>query len=895
MSALPEKVFCSVAKASLFSAPVVSYLVKTMEAIPVAKADDGDMKLTAEERKKTNQLMFDTTKSRLMNGRNIVIFPEGTCHSSPTIKSLKIGTAKMAFEVALNNGPRIPIVPLGLSYSSPSGNEFRGSVLVDVGRPINLTDEQVERYERGDRGARYELCSELTEKIERRLRDCTIRVPNWIDQLEHHNPSFEKITNDIDSTYTVVCTVGDKTFASSAASLSNVRAASELKLEAAKGAFFSLNGASQSTKMAEVIDQDFVEQMHLARRIYKPHDVSLNLAQYASLTRNFMKIALKHVHSSRFQQIWADLSDYREALKEVRNCECVNSLNITDKYVSSHSKGSDPVNERLNKLRTGAKRDVVKLAFFGPLSLVGTVLHSPIIAMAFQAGQIMGIEKHTGDISVVATMRLLTAFTTTCIAYPTAAAASTYFYGAPAGAAAIPFLSLSAYAAIKYPVFSAVSSARGSYTLLTQKDSVDRLRDTRASLQHRIREWSDEHAPEPEMVGWWKDPNAGVERIRMKQKVRSLEERSDEQGNAIFEIMFEKHLLEQERIVKLGSFEAAEMRSLSIKLAKNKRQENERAVLTFKQDDENRKCLLWIPGRNDSFFHVHVLQRFLDVGFDVYALDMRRSGRAKVGDDGNPAVEDRFAHDSYDFREYFEEIDATMKFLKNPNKLVGDDEMHLQDGGCGKVYDGIVMYAHSTGALVAGQYATGGAWRGAIDGYIFNSPFWSWNLSPLQKSAVQNAHKAGLPDSFVIDEGGAPNDYSLSMEKRYNFTKMLKSSKNLATTVGWCKAVTLAQEELKSGNMVLDQPCLVLSSTSDEVLDAGDIDRLSDFLVVGRQDGKDKSLEDTGAMLVERVIESTVREKSGHDVLAADSAVKVDEAMTAIEKWLIGRYGFRMI
>ncbi|GMH98042.1 hypothetical protein TrVE_jg4630 [Triparma verrucosa] len=140
MSALPDKVFCSVAKASLFSAPVVSYLVKTMEAIPVAKADDGD--------------------SRLVNGRNIVIFPEGTCNSTPTIKSLKIGTAKMAFEVALNNGPRVPIVPLGLFYSSPSGNEFRGSVLVDVGRPITLTDEQVIRYEKGDRGARNELCAE---------------------------------------------------------------------------------------------------------------------------------------------------------------------------------------------------------------------------------------------------------------------------------------------------------------------------------------------------------------------------------------------------------------------------------------------------------------------------------------------------------------------------------------------------------------------------------------------------------------------------------------------------------------------------------------------------------------------------------------------------------------
>ena len=80
-----------------------------------------------------------------------MIFPEGTCHSTPELRSLKIGTAKMAFETALDDGPLVPIVPLGLSYSSPSGYEFRGSVLVDVGSPITITREQVQRYEFGSK------------------------------------------------------------------------------------------------------------------------------------------------------------------------------------------------------------------------------------------------------------------------------------------------------------------------------------------------------------------------------------------------------------------------------------------------------------------------------------------------------------------------------------------------------------------------------------------------------------------------------------------------------------------------------------------------------------------------------------------------------------------------
>ena len=65
MAALPEKVFCSVAKASLFDAPVVSYFIKTMEAIPVAKAvdpDDPTKVLSKEERTAMNNAMFTAKK-----------------------------------------------------------------------------------------------------------------------------------------------------------------------------------------------------------------------------------------------------------------------------------------------------------------------------------------------------------------------------------------------------------------------------------------------------------------------------------------------------------------------------------------------------------------------------------------------------------------------------------------------------------------------------------------------------------------------------------------------------------------------------------------------------------------------------------------------------------------
>ena len=101
-SAFPSRQLTSIAKASLFQQPIVSFFVKTMRAVPVAKAYDPDTgKMTpAAERRAMNERMFGTVKERLRDGIDIVIFPEGTCHSTLEIKDLKVGTALMALSAA---------------------------------------------------------------------------------------------------------------------------------------------------------------------------------------------------------------------------------------------------------------------------------------------------------------------------------------------------------------------------------------------------------------------------------------------------------------------------------------------------------------------------------------------------------------------------------------------------------------------------------------------------------------------------------------------------------------------------------------------------------------------------------------------------------------------------
>ena len=61
-----------------------------MRAIPVAQPYDAalppDKQRTPAERRELNEVMFSTVQQRLTEeGINVVIFPEGTCHSTPQV------------------------------------------------------------------------------------------------------------------------------------------------------------------------------------------------------------------------------------------------------------------------------------------------------------------------------------------------------------------------------------------------------------------------------------------------------------------------------------------------------------------------------------------------------------------------------------------------------------------------------------------------------------------------------------------------------------------------------------------------------------------------------------------------------------------------------------------
>ena len=125
----------------------------------------------------------------------------------------------------------------------------------------------------------------------------------------------------------------------------------------------------------------------------------------------------------------------------------------------------------------------------------------------------------------------------------------------------------------------------------------------------------------------------------------------------------------------------------------------------------NHRAVLWLPGRNGSFAHPHVAQRFLAAGVDVYILNYR--GLFTNGPTlglGTTHLDPRFGSHvpSGSFSAMWEDIDAGLAHIRAQPQ-----------------YNQILQYSHSTGALLMTTYLMNRG-DGAFSAFYFNSPFLDW-------------------------------------------------------------------------------------------------------------------------------------------------------------------------
>lgn len=249
----------------------------------------------------------------------------------------------------------------------------------------------------------------------------------------------------------------------------------------------------------------------------------------------------------------------------------------------------------------------------------------------------------------------------------------------------------------------------------------------------------------------------------------------------------------------------------------------EATLLEKKTHKKSEKALLYIHGFVDYFFQYEMADWANQLGFNFYAIDLRKYGRS--------ILQHQKPNNFKNYREYFEELDMAIDFIRNKR---GNDKL--------------VLMGHSTGGLIASLYAHHRSGEKTIDAIILNSPFFDFNMPSAVKTLVLPLIAAlGRLFPDLPSPAGLKKGYAESLHKDYkgewDFDLNLKPIAGFQLNLGWINAIYLAQKELQKG-LDIQVPVLLLHAsksvspgnynpemhTADSVLDVKDISRYAKSL-----------------------------------------------------------------
>lgn len=200
-------------------------------------------------------------------------------------------------------------------------------------------------------------------------------------------------------------------------------------------------------------------------------------------------------------------------------------------------------------------------------------------------------------------------------------------------------------------------------------------------------------------------------------------------------------------------------------------------------------AVLYIHGFTDYFFQTHLARACVDEGCAFYALDLHGYGRSiRTGERANYCRR---------IDDYFAEIDEALHRIKATG------------------VERLVINAHSTGGLISSLYADRGAQRELLDGLMLNSPFFDFAFSGLHRVLLNGLVMLGRVFPGWSYHHGMPSLYGQSIYRGYrgewDYNLTLKPVVGFPIYLGWIRAVTLAQRQLRAG-LHIECPVLVLHS-----------------------------------------------------------------------------------
>jgi 1-acyl-sn-glycerol-3-phosphate acyltransferase len=153
------------AKAPLFRMPVIRYLVRALDSLPIYRRQDEG------EDPARNLETFKLSRDLLRRGGTIAICPEGVSHNEPRLMPLKTGAARIALGAAsAGEKLNVHVVPAGLYYTSKTS--FRSAALLYFGDPIRVEPVQLEDSGNPPR----EAVRALSKRIEDAMREVILNA-----------------------------------------------------------------------------------------------------------------------------------------------------------------------------------------------------------------------------------------------------------------------------------------------------------------------------------------------------------------------------------------------------------------------------------------------------------------------------------------------------------------------------------------------------------------------------------------------------------------------------------------------------------------------------------------------------------------------------------------------
>jgi alpha-beta hydrolase superfamily lysophospholipase len=215
------------------------------------------------------------------------------------------------------------------------------------------------------------------------------------------------------------------------------------------------------------------------------------------------------------------------------------------------------------------------------------------------------------------------------------------------------------------------------------------------------------------------------------------------------------------------------------------------ATLVRRNKRHHKRAVLYIHGWNDYFFQTHAADWWDELGYDFYALDLRRYGRSlRTGMMGG-YIED--------LSEYDLEIDAALQRVSHHHEKV-------------------VLYAHSTGGLTAALWAD--RHPGVLSGLVLNSPWIDLQGSALIRTLMPRIVRtvATRSATFVLplpDNGFYARTLDMLRDGTWSYDPELKRNPSQSTRSAWLTAV-MAGHDRVTGGLDIDCPILMVTSTKSD-------------------------------------------------------------------------------